>query len=34
LTRRELVTLFPDGRLVREKFAGFTKSYSVYGGEW
>jgi hypothetical protein len=34
LTRRELVALFPDGRLVREKFAGFTKSYSVYGGEW
>jgi hypothetical protein len=34
LTRRELMTLFPDGKLVKEKFAGFTKSYSVYGGEW
>ena len=30
LSRRELQKLFPDARLVREKFLGFTKSFIVY----
>jgi hypothetical protein len=34
LTRREVLALFPDGQLVRERFFGMTKSYSIYGGEW
>ena len=34
LTRKELAVLFPDSELVREKFLGLTKSFSVFGGEW
>ena len=34
LTRRELLAMFPDGQLARERVAGLTKSFSVYGGDW
>lgn len=31
LTRRELRTLFPDSAILRERVAGFTKSFIVHG---
>ena len=34
LTRQEFHALFPEARLTRERVAGMTKSFSVYGGDW
>ncbi|HUI47475.1 MAG TPA: methyltransferase domain-containing protein [Acidimicrobiia bacterium] len=34
LTRKEMRTLFPGSELVRERFLGMTKSFSVFGGDW
>jgi ubiquinone/menaquinone biosynthesis C-methylase UbiE len=33
LDRRELLSLFPEGKLLRERFWGLTKSLIVVGGE-
>lgn len=32
LTRRELAKLFPDGKIVVERWKGLPKSFMVYGG--
>jgi SAM-dependent methyltransferase len=32
LTRREMRTLFPDGRIYTERLAGLAKSFVAYGG--
>jgi len=31
LTEREMVTLFPEGQLYKERFFGMTKSFIAYG---